>query len=181
MSVNLVLLDGKHKGRQIPIPETIFLVGRDSQCHLRPHCEAVSQMHCVIAAWGGKIRVCDLASRNGTLVNGHAIRSEISVEDGDEIQIGSLKFQVRISTFKGKSKGQVSEPMDWLLDSSNNAHVLSPGFGTWLMSAHIDGQDVGGMKSTRIRSRQASPPTPSRSKTISAGTPLRSQIEKGHK
>jgi len=79
MAAKLNVVEGKHKDREIPLPETIFLVGRDRQCHLRPHCELVSKLHCAIAAWAGKVRVRDLKSRNGTFLNGKQIDGEVNV------------------------------------------------------------------------------------------------------
>ncbi len=88
MEVKLLVLEGKHKDREIPLPETIFLIGRDKQCHLRPHCQLVSKLHCAIAAWAGKVRVRDLKSRNGTFLNGQPVQGEVLVGDGDRLQVG---------------------------------------------------------------------------------------------
>jgi pSer/pThr/pTyr-binding forkhead associated (FHA) protein len=96
VEVRLVVLAGEHQGREIPQPETIFLIGRSRQCHLRPHCREVSGLHCAIAAWAGKVRVRDLKSRNGTLLNGRAIVGEAEARDGDELRVGSLVFGFRI-------------------------------------------------------------------------------------
>ena len=86
MEVKLVVLNGKHKDREIPLPSTIFLIGRDRQCHLRPHCPLVSKLHCAIAPWAGRVRVRDLKSRNGTFLNGQPIDGEVLVGDGDRLQ-----------------------------------------------------------------------------------------------
>lgn len=140
MAVSLVILQGKQKGREIPLPETIFLIGRDEQCHLRPHCETVSQLHCAIAAWGGKVRVRDLQSRNGTVVNGLKIRGEIQVDDGDELQIGTLSFRIKIAKGVRKVPQTGDEEAKWLLYSAADSPVLSPGFGTWLVKKEQQGE-----------------------------------------
>src|SRR5262245_43551614 len=128
MNVKLVVLEGKHRGREIPLPETIFLIGRDPQCHLRPHCQGVSKLHCAIAAWAGKVRVRDLKSSNGTFLNGRPIRDEVGAGDGDRLQVGTLVFAFRIKAEDdAPQRAPVSErDVEWLLDSPNDSAVLDP-------------------------------------------------------
>src|SRR5262245_65880831 len=97
MKAKLIVLEGKHKDQEIPLPETIFLIGRDSQCHLRPHCQLVSKVHCAIVPWAGKLRVRDLKSRNGTFLNDQPVNGEAAAIDGDWLRIRSLVFDVRVS------------------------------------------------------------------------------------
>lgn len=129
MEVRLVVLLGEHQGREIPLPETIFLIGRNRQCHLRPHCREVSGLHCAIAAWAGKVRVRDLKSRNGTLLNGQPIQGEVEAHDGDELRIGTLVFAFRI---KDERRSITAEPIrdetvvQWLLDVPANGKRVSP-------------------------------------------------------
>ena len=120
VEVRLVILHGEHQGREIPLPETMFLIGRDDQCHLRPHCPRVSRLHCAIATWAGKVRVRDLSSLNGTHLNGQRIEGEVGVEDGDQLRVGTQVFAFQIKHVPGeliaapiKSEGEV----DWLLQS----------------------------------------------------------------
>ena len=63
MHVKLVVAKGKAKCREIPLPPTIFVIGRGSQCHLRPHCSRVSKLHCAIARWAAD----DLRSTNAQI------------------------------------------------------------------------------------------------------------------
>jgi predicted component of type VI protein secretion system len=127
MEVKLIVLEGKHKDRVIPLPETIFMIGRDKQCHLRPHCPSVSKLHCAIAAWAGKVRVRDLKSRNGTFLNGQRIEGEAMVRDGDPLKIGSLVFSFLIKTDDGVPVGAPinSGDVQWLLDSAGDSGLLS--------------------------------------------------------
>jgi pSer/pThr/pTyr-binding forkhead associated (FHA) protein len=133
MEVRLVILHGEHQGREIPLPETMFLIGRDDQCHLRPHCPRVSRRHCAIATWAGKVRVRDLHSRNGTFLNGQRIAGEVAVEDGDQLRVGTQVFAVQIKHVPGelvgapiKSEGEV----DWLLQSPASVESLSAATAT---------------------------------------------------
>jgi predicted component of type VI protein secretion system len=120
MEVRLVILHGEHQGREIPLPETMFLIGRDDQCHLRPHCPRVSRLHCAIATWAGKVRVRDLRSRNGTYLNGQRIEGEVAVEDGDQLRVGTQIFAFQIKQIPGELIGapiKDAGEVDWLLQS----------------------------------------------------------------
>ena len=127
MKVKLSVLEGKYKGREIPLPETIFLIGRDKQCHLRPHCQGVSQLHCAIAGWAGQIRVRDLKSRNGTFLNGQEIQGEVVVKNGDELQVGTLRFVFRIQYEEESARIMPikdERELAWLLDGKPESAVL---------------------------------------------------------
>ena len=128
MEVRLVVVTGEHQGREIPLPETIFLIGRDDQCHLRPHCPRVSRKHCAIATWAGKVRVRDLQSRNGTYLNGQRVQGEVGVQDGDQLRLGSQVFAFQIKYVPGsviatpiRDEGEV----DWLLRASEDVQTLA--------------------------------------------------------
>jgi len=166
VEAKLVVLAGKHKDREIPLPETIFLIGRDRQCHLRPHCALVSKLHCAIAAWAGKVRVRDLESRNGTLLNGRPINGEALAGDGDELQVGTLQFAFRVKNddglplagpiFEGDVRWLLEQPSDSALPSST---LLGAALGLDLGQAEEDSTNV-----TR--------------KSLSAGKHLRDYLEK---
>jgi pSer/pThr/pTyr-binding forkhead associated (FHA) protein len=166
MEVKLHVLEGKQKGREIPLPETIFLIGRDHQCHLRPHCELVSKLHCAIAAWAGRVRVRDLKSRNGTFLNGRPINGEVVVRDGDRLQVGTLVFAFRIKNAEGLPMPLPLKQGDvqWLLDSPGDSAVLSPTSETCFpeIPPDLSGDSAG---------------TERGSKAISAGQHLRDYFE----
>ena len=128
MAVKLLVLEGVHTGREIPLPETIYLIGRDRQCHLRPHCRLVSQLHCAIAAWAGQVRVRDLKSRNGTFVNGRPVHGEVLVHDGDRLRVGSLVFAFHVCGSSINLAEPIRDPdeVDWLLDDVDDSDSLIP-------------------------------------------------------
>jgi pSer/pThr/pTyr-binding forkhead associated (FHA) protein len=121
MEVKLQVAQGKEKGREIPLPPTVFLIGRGSQCHLRPHCQLVSKLHCAIACWAGKVVVRDLRSANGTFVNDERITGEARIRNGDTLRVGSLIFTFRVKVEVGPDMPvQVVHRGDvrWLLESA---------------------------------------------------------------
>jgi len=97
MKVSLVVASGAHQGKVIPLTGPQFLIGRDTQCHLRPASQAISKRHCGILVRDGKVYVKDFGSTNGTTVNDVVIKdTEVVVADGVLIKLGPLDFIVRI-------------------------------------------------------------------------------------
>ena len=97
MKVTLVVASGAHQGKIIPITGSQFLIGRDTQCHLRPASQAISKRHCGVLVRDGKVYIQDFGSTNGTTVNEEVLKdSVLAVEDGTTLKLGPLDFVVRI-------------------------------------------------------------------------------------
>lgn len=96
MKLSLVVAQGVHTGKVIPVTGTEFLIGRDPQCHLRPASPAISKQHCAIAVHDGKVFVRDSGSTNGTFINGEQVAGEREVKSGDRLKVGPLEFDLRI-------------------------------------------------------------------------------------
>jgi predicted component of type VI protein secretion system len=97
MKVSLVVASGAHQGKQIPLTGPQFLIGRDTQCHLRPASQAISKKHCGLLVRDGKVYVKDFGSTNGTLVNDELVKdTEVAVENGASLKIGPLDFLIQI-------------------------------------------------------------------------------------
>lgn len=140
MQVKLVVVEGKPQGREIPLPSTIFVIGRDAQCHLRPHSQLVSKYHCAIARWAGKVVVRDLKSSNGTFVNDRRIKGEAAVRDGDRLRVGNLVFGFRIAANPAQTPVQIVDEGDvrWLMESPSDSFVLDPNCGTHICELAAD-------------------------------------------
>jgi pSer/pThr/pTyr-binding forkhead associated (FHA) protein len=97
MKVQLVVVRGKPEGKVIPLVGSNFKIGRGETCHLRPNSEQVSREHAEFTISGESVVVRDLGSRNGTLVNGKALTTEVcKLKDRDLVQVGPLTFAVAI-------------------------------------------------------------------------------------
>jgi predicted component of type VI protein secretion system len=105
MKLSLVVAQGVHQGKVIPVPVAQFLIGRDQGCQLRPSSPAVSKRHCAILAKSGKVFVRDFGSTNGTFINEKQITGEQELKDGDLLKVGPLEFAVKMegSVAGGKS------------------------------------------------------------------------------
>ncbi len=76
------------------IPGTLLL-GRDDAADLAFAAEGVSRKHArLVIEATGEIRVLDLASRNGTYLNGRRIE-QASLRDGDELRLGAVSLRLR--------------------------------------------------------------------------------------
>ena len=98
MDLRLLVVQGKPIGKEIPIKSASFVIGRSDECHLRPNSELVSRTHCQFTVEGETVRLRDLGSSNGTIVNGERITEEVLINDGDMVQVGPLGFQVLLET-----------------------------------------------------------------------------------
>lgn len=96
MKVNLVVAQGVHSGKVIPISTDQFLIGRDPHCNLRPASPAISKQHCGIIVKGDKVIIKDYGSTNGTSVNGEVLKGEREAANDDKLKIGPLEFVIRI-------------------------------------------------------------------------------------
>ena len=85
---------GKDQGREFPLPPDLnIVIGRVSDVDLLLLDEKVSRKHAKISTHQGQVLIEDLASRNGTFVNGARIRS-VELKEGDQIAIGAATIKL---------------------------------------------------------------------------------------
>ncbi|HUI08535.1 MAG TPA: DUF4388 domain-containing protein [Verrucomicrobiae bacterium] len=90
----LSFVAGKDQGREFPLPPDLnIVIGRVSDVDLLLLDEKVSRKHARIFTHDGKIVIEDLASKNGTFVNGARIRNA-ELKESDEIVIGTSKIRL---------------------------------------------------------------------------------------
>jgi len=131
MQAKLLVLVGKQKGREIPLPQALFVIGRDPLCHLRPHSSLVSRRHCAVARWGGRVLVRDLKSANGTFLNQKKVINQIEVQNGDVLDVGDLSFSFQILREANEVVQDLPENgMQWLFADADDSAVLDPGMST---------------------------------------------------
>ena len=172
MKVQLVVVRGKPEGKVIPLVGPNFKIGRGETCHLRPNSEQVSREHAEFTISGESVVVRDLGSRNGTLVNGKALTTEVcKLKDRDLVQVGPLTFAVAIldataSPAKASAAAAPARPMSpddistddidsWLIGPNAAAIADQPtavyGGDTITITAFKDATDS---------SKSAAPPVP---------------------
>ena len=91
MAPRLLVLSGPLKDSTIPLTEDNITIGREASSAIQVPDPSVSRKHFVIDAQDGRFRIRDLDSRNGTLVNGSAIKEQW-VQHGDTVSAGDSSF-----------------------------------------------------------------------------------------
>jgi len=84
--------------RAIVLAEGESIVGRDPACAVWVDAPGVSRRHARIevAHGGDTVRLEDLGSTNGTLVDGAPVRGVVEVADGNVLRVGGVDLIVRI-------------------------------------------------------------------------------------
>jgi pSer/pThr/pTyr-binding forkhead associated (FHA) protein len=109
MKIRLKVLKGSNAGKEVKIPTPECLIGRSSDCHLRPKSDAISRKHCAILVEDGTVRLRDFGSKNGTYLNERRVEGELVVKSGDVLKFGPLSFEVLIDrSLGGEKKPKVS-------------------------------------------------------------------------
>lgn len=85
------------------------LIGRGDDCDMRLDDHTVSRRHAELFSDDGhSLRLRDLESRNGTLVNRDELTGECALEDGDVVAFGMSSFEVRIDRSASEVPGDQS-------------------------------------------------------------------------
>src|SRR5262245_20146499 len=106
MRVILEVLAGPDAGKRVVLPHGGEVrVGRTAEAQIvLPQDTMLSSLHFALESDGQTCRLRDLKSRFGTRLNGRAV-ADAPVQDGDQIQAGQTRFQVR---FEGEPAGIAS-------------------------------------------------------------------------
>jgi pSer/pThr/pTyr-binding forkhead associated (FHA) protein len=107
MKAELVPLDG---GVAIELVKDLTVVGRNEGADVRLDRRSVSKSHCVLVKTDGFLFVRDLASTNGTKVNGQRVR-RAALLPGDQLTIGGEKFHVRMGPDAPETASHVKTDM----------------------------------------------------------------------
>jgi pSer/pThr/pTyr-binding forkhead associated (FHA) protein len=92
--VHMILMKGQPRGKRFFFPPGEHIIGRGSECFVRPNSELISRQHCLVRVAVNQATIADLGSRNGTLLNGSFLAAETLLKDGDEVQLGPLVFRI---------------------------------------------------------------------------------------
>jgi hypothetical protein len=89
----LQVVVGSEPGRRYPLDTDRLVIGRHPDCDVVIDSQAVSRQHAQIVFGDGDYFVEDLASRNGTFVNGQLVEGRRLLRDGDRLRICDLSLQ----------------------------------------------------------------------------------------
>lgn len=99
--VVLEVTDGPEKGKKFKVARRSTVIGRSRQADFRLQDPTVSLRHCQVEIHNkDKMMVKDLASSNGTRLNGHYI-SSVKIREGDLLQLGDSQIKILIQYRRG--------------------------------------------------------------------------------
>lgn len=105
-SVTIRVLDGMEKGRVYSRLKLPVSVGREDENSIQLNDDRISRFHAKIQDSSGRVILTDLASTNGTRVNGHWIQMRV-LQIGDVISVGRC-----VLLLAGKQDDQRPSPTD---------------------------------------------------------------------
>lgn len=128
--VSLLVLCGPDAGQWFDLPRSArCIVGRHPNAHVRLADPAVSRQHAeIFVADDRRVRIRDLGSRNGTLIDGYPIDEE-GLKDGDRIQL-STETVLRVR-FLGSTENELIQELqkaattDSLTGVANRRYLMS--------------------------------------------------------
>lgn len=88
-----VQLQSLGEGPSILVDKPILLFGRHEECDVQLNSKKISRRHCCLAIVNDYLVIRDLGSTNGVKINGKRVQ-EGKLHAGDELQIGSFKYQI---------------------------------------------------------------------------------------
>lgn len=95
MEAKLRIIAGPYPGETIQVSSGKLLVGRAPDCDLHARSEFASGHHCIFMMDEHTLRIRDLGSKNGTLVNGRRIgTTPVILLHDDIVTIGDVYFLV---------------------------------------------------------------------------------------
>jgi hypothetical protein len=151
MEARLRVVEGPFSGRTIRVPQGKLVIGREKDCQLRLDSDSVSRHHCVLLLDEYALRIRDLGSKNGTIVNGTRIGGESILQHDDTVSIDQLTFEIDL----GKSADDViiadagAEPAvtqsaladTGMIDGDTGQSVPADTLTDWRASTPVPSQD----------------------------------------
>jgi pSer/pThr/pTyr-binding forkhead associated (FHA) protein len=90
--VRLTWLTPDGKTQEQVLDQGTIVIGRGGDCDIRTQDLLVSRHHARISSDGTSFLVTDLGSNNGTFVNNKRLEAAQTLQDGDILRIGGMKF-----------------------------------------------------------------------------------------
>ncbi len=136
-------------------------IGRLPTSHLRLEDEAIARMHAVLEVNGSELRVVDLGSATGTLVNGVPVDRSTVVRQGDRIELGPYSVFVDIDALPTATAPQAApalapraaRPEPLPVDAASVEHTDAPAVAQVIARWHgsvLDVQHVGHAKRGKV-------------------------------
>lgn len=131
-SAMLILQRGGESGLTWPLGHRVITIGRSPDCDIVLDDRQISRLHARVTWRGDHYEIEDMASKNGTHLNGRDVVGAQPLRDGDEIQI-ALRYKLAFVDAGATAPLTLDSPVDQglRLDSAArqvivNGRVLEP-------------------------------------------------------
>ena len=110
MQVVLIMFRQGGDRRSFTVSRSTTIIGRREDCDLRIPVGDVSRKHCRLVLSADNVRLQDLGSSNGTLVNGQRV-ADAFLNAGDTVGVGPVHFVVQIDGVPSEDEMAAPSPM----------------------------------------------------------------------
>ena len=116
----LVLANGSRAGLRAELQQGFYLIGRDSECQIRPKSRSVSRRHCLLHVEPDRLAVLDLRSTSGTRLGLEKLEPVVwvPIDAGDQIRCGKIAFDVASQPITAHPPAAVDTPAVPVMDES---------------------------------------------------------------
>ncbi|HQU45577.1 MAG TPA: ATP-binding protein [Pirellulales bacterium] len=148
---SLFVFRGNNQGLRFELDGDMLTIGREAANGIQLHDTEVSRRHAEVRRTGGTFTLTDLASSNGTFVNGQPITVR-ELANGDEVQVGGTVMLY--TCLADESTGDLADKIDIIArqqpgDQSRIVRSIAESEGSHLLDPHVD--DAGGPWLARAR------------------------------
>ncbi|MEM7229120.1 MAG: FHA domain-containing protein [Planctomycetota bacterium] len=107
---SLLVVSGPNEGDYYPLGKRTTVLGRDEGVPIQITDELVSRKHVQIRFDAGdeSFHAIDMKSANGTLINGRTIGADVTLVDGDIIEIGKSKVMFSTQNFEDRESAMAN-------------------------------------------------------------------------
>lgn len=113
----------EYEGRSVEVAEGEVSVGRSRECTVVLKDATVSRKHAILWFEGGRAKLRDMGSANGSFLNGRRVEGEAPVSDGDRLTVGETELVVRLVAPVGSPEATVKIELGQLYCSRCGAPV----------------------------------------------------------
>ena len=114
---------------------------------------AVARQHAVVEVVGAEVKLIDLGSPTGTLLNGNKISRSVTLKDGDVMTLGNTRIQAQISTTNTRAAAPVAaaqpqiDAREFEVQNGSRVAQVTAMFGNTVIDVQHLGQVRDGRKS----------------------------------
>lgn len=143
----LIVESGTDQGKTFAVKTEGFSIGRSNQNDVVIHDELLSRHHCKIYFRGAEPWLSDLATLNGTQVNGAPVKDDVKLAPGDTISVGDTAIRFTETQGIPASVPDIAAPSTE--SAPNVSNKIDLGFSN--VDAANDGKASESLKKTIIR------------------------------